>query len=112
MAFESVPLYIAFKEFLIMKGDLGIIEGIKEAKDPTIIVVLFEDAAAMLGLVTAMIGIYLTQVTGILIFDGISSVLIGVILGITAAVLAFDFCTLPSNQVEARPTNGVKIENI
>lgn len=90
MVFESVPLYIALKEFLIMKGDRGFIEGITKAKDPTIIVVLFEDTAAMLGLMTAFIGIYLAQVTGILIFDGISSIIIGLILGITASVLAFE----------------------
>lgn len=90
MVFESVPLYIALKEFLIMKGDRGFIEGIKKSKDPTIIVVLFEDTAAMLGLVTAFVGIYLAQVTGILIFDGISSIIIGLILGITAAVLAYE----------------------
>lgn len=90
MVFESVPLYIALKEFLVMKGDRGFIEGIKKAKDPTVIVVLFEDTAAMLGLMTAFIGIYLAQVTGILIFDGISSIIIGLILGITASVLAFE----------------------
>ena len=90
MVFESVPLYIALKEFLVMKGDRGFIEGIKKAKDPTVIVVLFEDTAAMLGLMTAFIGIYLAQVTGILIFDGISSIIIGLILGITASVLAYE----------------------
>ena len=44
----------------------------------------------MLGLMTAFIGIYLAQVTGILIFDGISSIIIGLILGITASVLAYE----------------------
>ena len=52
--------------------------------------VLFEDSAAMLGLVIAFIGVALTQATGILIFDGIASVIIGVILLGTAAWLAYE----------------------
>ncbi len=90
MVFESVPLYIAFKQFTIMKGKSGYIEAIKKGKDPTLFVVLFEDTAAMLGLIVAFIGIYLATTTGILYFDGASSILIGVILAITAAVLAYE----------------------
>ena len=51
-------------------------------------VVLFEDSAALLGLLVALLGIWLTQVTGIAVFDGIASILIGVILGGTAIWLA------------------------
>lgn len=90
MLFESVPLYIAAKEFRIAKGNQGYIEAIKKGKDPTLFVVLFEDAAAMLGLIVAFIGIYLAVETGILYFDGISSIIIGLILGVTAAVLAYE----------------------
>jgi divalent metal cation (Fe/Co/Zn/Cd) transporter len=52
--------------------------------------VLFEDSAAMLGLVVAFVGIWLTQATGILIIDGIASVLIGFILVGTAIWLAYE----------------------
>ena len=44
----------------------------------------------MLGLIVAFVGIYLTVETGNLYFDGISSVVIGLILGVTAAVLAYE----------------------
>ena len=90
MIFESVPLYIAFKEFRRIKGKNGYIEAIKKGKDPTLFVVLFEDAAAMLGLIVAFIGIYLSTTTGILYFDGASSIIIGLILGLTAGVLAYE----------------------
>ncbi len=90
MIFESVPLYIAFNEFRIEKGNRGYIEAIKKGKDPTLFVVLFEDTAAMLGLAVAFVGIYLAKSTGILYFDGASSVVIGLILAVTAGVLAYE----------------------
>ncbi len=90
MIFESVPLYIAFNEFRIEKGNRGYIEAIKKGKDPTLFVVLFEDTAAMLGLAVAFVGIYLAKSTGILYFDGASSFVIGLILAVTAGVLAYE----------------------
>jgi cation diffusion facilitator family transporter len=90
MIFESVPLYIAFKAFRKSKGKRGYFEAIKKGKDPTLFVVLFEDTAAMLGLIVAFIGIYLSTTTGILYFDGASSIIIGLILAITAGVLAYE----------------------
>ena len=53
-------------------------------------VVLFEDSAAMLGLVVALLATILTQVTGNLYLDGIASIIIGFILAGTAMWLAFE----------------------
>jgi len=44
----------------------------------------------MIGLVVAFAGIWLSQATGILIFDGIALVLIGLILAATAVWLAYE----------------------
>jgi cation diffusion facilitator family transporter len=90
MIFEGAAWYFAFREFNRSKGDWGFIEAIKRAKDPTVFVILFEDSAAMLGLMVAFTGVALTQLTGILIFDGIASVTIGLILLGTATWLAFE----------------------
>jgi len=90
MIFESGALYFAVKEFRKAKGDLGYFEAVRRGKDPTLFVVLFEDTAAMLGLLIAFLGIALGQVTGILIFDGIASILIGILLGLTAIWLAYE----------------------
>ncbi len=90
MIFEGVAWWIAFKEFRKTKGALGYIKAIQRSKDPTVFTVLFEDSAAMLGLVTAFIGIGLSQFTGILIFDAIASIIIGIILACTATVLAYE----------------------
>ena len=88
--FEGWAWYFAFKEFNKTKGDMGYVEAVQNGKDPTMFVVLFEDSAAMLGLLIAFIGIFLGQVTGIPQFDGIASVLIGLVLAITAIWLAYE----------------------
>lgn len=90
MVFEGFAWYMALREFARVKGSQAYSKAVMEAKDPTLFVVLFEDSAALLGLLVALVGISLTQVTGILIFDGIASVIIGLILGATAIWLAVE----------------------
>lgn len=90
LLFEGGSLWVAFREFNKTKGQSGYFEAVHEGKDPTLFVVLFEDCAAMLGLLIALIGILLSQVTGIPHFDGIASICIGLILGITAIWLAYE----------------------
>ncbi len=90
MIFEGAAWYFALTEFTKAKGKWGYIEAVQRGKDPTIFVVLFEDSAAMLGLLVAFLGVWLSDTTGILYFDGIASVIIGFILGGTAIWLAYE----------------------
>ena len=88
--FEGGAWYFAWKEFRKVKGGYGYIQAVQRGKDPSVFVVLFEDTAAMLGLVVAFLGIFLGQVTGNPYFDGAASVVIGLILGATAIWLAYE----------------------
>src|ERR1043165_5383327 len=67
-------------------------EYLRESKDPTVKTVLFEDSAALLGIVIAAAGIYLTEhhagPGGGAYWDGLASITIGVVLAIVAFVLA------------------------
>ena len=90
IVFEGFACYFAVKEFQKAKGDMGYFEAIHRGKDPSLFVVLFEDAAAMLGLVVAFICIFLGEITGNLYFDGGASIIIGLILAGTAAWLAYE----------------------
>jgi divalent metal cation (Fe/Co/Zn/Cd) transporter len=90
IAFEGGAWYFAFKEFRKTRGDRTYLKAIRQAKNPSIFVVLFEDTAAMLGLVVAFSGILLGQLTGNLYFDGLASVVIGLILAVTAIWLAYE----------------------
>jgi len=88
--FEGAAWLFAIKEFSKSKGDLGYIEAVHRGKDPTMFAVLFEDTAALLGLLVALIGILLGQLTGVVYFDGIASLIIGLILGFSAIWLAYE----------------------
>jgi len=108
--FEGAAWFFAFREFKRAKGKWGYFEAIQRAKDPSIFVVLFEDSAAMLGLVVALAGVALTEYTGILYFDGAASVIIGCILLGTASWLAYETKGLLIGESANKATvQGIKI---
>ena len=90
IVFEGAALTIALRQFKQSKGNLGYFDAVRRGKDPTLFVIVFEDSAALLGLLVAMAGIFLYQITGNPIFDGLASMVIGVILAITAVWLAYE----------------------
>jgi cation diffusion facilitator family transporter len=109
MAFEGGAWYFAITEFSKTKGKWGYLEAVHRGKDPSMFVVLFEDSAAMLGLLVALAGILLSQLTGLLWFDGLASVLIGVILGGTAIWLAYETKGLLIGESANRPVvDGIR----
>jgi cation diffusion facilitator family transporter len=90
MVFEGFAWWVAFREFRKVKGSLGYLRAIRESKDPTTFTVLFEDTAAMLGLVVAFVGVFLGHTFHLPWLDGLASVVIGVILCGVASFLAFE----------------------
>jgi cation diffusion facilitator family transporter len=80
----------AYKEFRVAKGPLGWVEAVRRSKDPPGFIVLLENGAAMAGIVVAAIGLAISQVTGDPRFDGMASIVIGIILAITAFILAYE----------------------
>jgi cation diffusion facilitator family transporter len=109
MVFEGGAWWIALREFRRTKGRLGWIEAVRVSKDPAVFTVLFEDTAAMLGLMIAMVGIWLSQTLAIPVLDGVSSILIGLVLALTAAFLAYECKSLLTGE-SALPhvTRGVR----
>ncbi len=90
IAFEGVAWIFAWKAFSRQRGKRGLFEAVRKGKDPTLFVVLFEDSAAITGLFVAFLGIALTDVTGNPVYDSIASLLIGLILAVTAIWLAYE----------------------
>jgi cation diffusion facilitator family transporter len=80
----------AFQEFKVAKGEFGWFEAVRESKDPPAFIVLLENGAAMAGIIAAAVGVFLSQVTGDPFYDGAASVVIGIILGLTAMLLAYE----------------------
>lgn len=67
------------------QGDRGWLEAARASKDPTVFTVLFEDTTAMLGLLTALVGVALAENLNMAVLDGLASIVIGIILAVTAA---------------------------
>lgn len=88
LLFESFSFSVAYKEFNKLRGSQGYVAAIVHARDPTIPLVLMEDTAAMIGLLVALIAVGLAALTGNHVFDSIGSIVIGVVLCVTATVLA------------------------
>jgi cation diffusion facilitator family transporter len=90
LVFEGAAWAVAFREFRKQKGARGYLEGVRRSKDPAIFVVLFEDTAAVFGLIAAFIGIALSIHFDHSLFDAAASIVIGIILAITATFLALE----------------------
>ncbi|HZE41539.1 MAG TPA: cation diffusion facilitator family transporter [Stackebrandtia sp.] len=87
---EGYSFYTATAETKKAKGKTSWINYIRRAKAPELPVVLLEDAAALVGLVLALLGVGLTLLTGNAIFDGIFTLGIGGLLVSVAVVLALE----------------------
>ncbi len=89
--FEGIVLWIALRHFFAVKrADESAWETIRTAKDPTIFTVVLEDAAALLGLLAAFLGVWLGHHFSNPYFDGAASIVIGLILSSIAGVLAWE----------------------
>ncbi|NOX58024.1 MAG: cation transporter [Planctomycetes bacterium] len=111
MVFEGAAWWYALRAFREVKGKRSYLEAAQSGKDPTLFVVLLEDSAALIGLVVAMIGIALGQLTGIQYFDGIATIVIGVVLAMVACFMAWETKGLLIGE-SAEPEVEAKIRDI
>lgn len=81
---EGFTLYIAFKE--LKKGQKFSKKIFKNA-DPVTLAVVYEDSAAVLGVLVALTSQFLLHFTGNNIYDGIGGIIVGLILGFLAIIL-------------------------
>lgn len=88
--FEGVSFWVAFKNFRKVKGPLGYLEAARRSKDPPSFMVLFANAAALIGVGVAALGIFAAERLRMPVFDGAASILIGAILGVTGLLLAYE----------------------
>ncbi|PWC33064.1 cation diffusion facilitator family transporter [Azospirillum sp. TSO35-2] len=109
LVMEAVSWVIALREFNAHRGPGGVIASVRASKDPTVFIVLFEDSAALVGLLIAAAALSADLLLDQPRFDGVGSVLIGAVLAITAAFLAYETKSLLIGEA-ARPdlVNGVR----
>jgi cation diffusion facilitator family transporter len=87
-AFESISWRFGWKSFRQANQDSSIWKAFRGSKDPTTFMVLFEDSAALIGIVIATIGTWLSLQMEAPWVDGAASILIGCVLGLVALLLA------------------------
>lgn len=90
LAMEGWSFSVALKEFNKQRAGASVRKALFESRDPTIPVVLLEDAGAVFGLAFALIAVIITSVTGDPRFDGMGSIVIGTLLCVIGVVLARD----------------------
>jgi cation diffusion facilitator family transporter len=121
IALESFSFRTAIQESNKVRGTSGWVEFVRRSRVPELPVVLLEDFAALIGLVFALFGVSLTLMTGDGTWDGIGTVLIGLLLVAVAIVLAIETKSLLIGesatrehvaQIEAAIMDGGGIERI
>ena len=85
---EIVSWSVGFKAFRAAKGELGYFQAFRASKDPTLFIVLFEDCAALLGLLIATVGITCSMALKLPQLDGYASIGIGLVLAVSSIFLA------------------------
>jgi cation diffusion facilitator family transporter len=85
--FELVSCWFALKEFNAARGDMHWWHAVKTSKNPITFLVLFEDLAAVAGLLIVLVFTFLTQWFDLPALDGVASILVGLLLGGVAIFL-------------------------
>jgi cation diffusion facilitator family transporter len=85
---ELIALLVALRELAAAGHEGSFVTRLRASKDPRIFVPIAEDAAALLGVVVAFLGVFLSRVLGLAVFDAASSIVIGLILAGVAIFLA------------------------
>jgi cation diffusion facilitator family transporter len=86
--FEGISWLTALRRLRRTKGNRGYYETLRASKDPSVITVLLEDSAALLGLLAAFVGTLLADITGRSEYDAAASLAIAVLLCVTSFLLA------------------------
>lgn len=86
--FEGTSFIIAAKEFNKARGSLSWWKAIVKSKDPSSFLVLFEDGAAVLGLIIVFGFMLFNHAYNLPFLDGVASVLVGLLLVFVSLILA------------------------
>ena len=94
MCLETYSFITAMKESSKIKGSVSWWGFIRQSRTPELPVVLLEDTGALLGLVFALAGVGLSELTGNPVWDGIGTIMIGALLGVIAIILIVEMKSL------------------
>lgn len=102
IVFESYAMRTAIVESNKVRGDKSWFQFVRRAKTPELPVILLEDAGALIGLIFALIGVGLAELTGNPTWDAVGTIAIGALLVVIAIVLAIEMKSLLMGESAAR----------
>ena len=80
LIFEGSALRVALKQFNASRRNKPFLRALQDSKDSATVAIVVEDSAALIGLLIALASVFLGHISGWPYFDGIGSVLIGLLL--------------------------------
>jgi cation diffusion facilitator family transporter len=99
---EGAVFIFAYREFRRVRGSRSNWRTFRGTKDTAILVVLLEDSAALLGLIFAMVGLFVSSATENAMWDGVASLAIGALLATVAILLAIETKALLIGEAASR----------
>lgn len=102
--FNGISMFTALKQFNAQRGKIAFWEAVKLTKDPSVIIVLLGDVGDLLGLLVAFIGVYLGRLMHNPYYDGIASMVIGLILVAISGILVRESKSLLMGETTSRKT--------
>ncbi len=88
IVFEGISFIIALKEFNRLRGEQTWWQAVRQTKDPSSFLVLFEDGAAVLGLIVVFVCVWLGHQLNNPYLDGIASLIVGLLLVAVSLIAA------------------------
>jgi cation diffusion facilitator family transporter len=101
---EGASWIVAARQFSRRRNGRSVWATIQSSKDPSLMAILFEDSAALLGLLVALIGVFLGSRFQNPYFDGAASIVIGLLLMTVGALLAWQTRSLLVGESPGRET--------
>lgn len=102
--FTSISMYSASKAFNKQRGDTSFFEAVTKSKDPSTFIVLLGDMGDMLGLIVAFLGVFLGRLLHNPYYDGIASMIIGLMLIAISLLLVRESKSLLMGETTSKQT--------
>ncbi len=102
--FTGISAYASFKAFKKKPAEPSFLKAIEQSKDPSTFIILLGDIGDLAGLVIAFAGVYLSHLFHSSFYDGLSSLLIGLILIVISALLVKESRSLLMGEPVSRQT--------
>jgi cation diffusion facilitator family transporter len=107
--FEAVSWAFGWRAFSKTRNGRSVLRTIHVSKDPTNFTVVLEDSTALVGLLIAFGGVFVSHQFGLYYFDGIASILIGLLLCVVALFLGYESKSLLIGEaVDGKTLQGIR----